>query len=424
MNAVSVLAPGLRRTTAGVVLAVSLVAFEQLAVVTVAPAAAADVGGSALYGWLFTAFLLAQVLGAAAAGRLADRRGVTLPLRLALAVAAAGLAVAAAAPDVATLLAGRVLQGVGGGALVTGVYATISTAYPPALRPRMLSVFGSAFVVPALAGPAVAVAVASVWGWRAVFLLMLPLVAAAAGCLAGGARERPDAAPGRPASLLAAAALAAGTGALVAGRAAGARRAAGRGRGGAGRGRGAAAGAASRRAAARARAACRRRREGPARGRVLRDAGAPRPPARARRGRRRAGRGRVTFPAAAFLHERLDARAGGRGRTVRGAVGAALVALGAAGVAAGTGPLWPGLAWTAASAGMGVANAAAATAAFTLAPPGGTGRVSAAVLLAELVGPAAAIGVTGALLAAGAAAFTVPVALAVLATVAAARTGP
>src|SRR5262245_56479972 len=68
--------------TAGLILTISVVAFETLAVATILPAVVADLGGLDLYGWAFSAFLLTQLVGIVIAGLLADERGPALPFLL------------------------------------------------------------------------------------------------------------------------------------------------------------------------------------------------------------------------------------------------------------------------------------------------------------------------------------------------------
>ena len=68
-------APPNRALTAGLVLAITFVAAEALAVVTIMPVVARDLGGLWLYGWVFSAFMLGSIVGIVAAGREADRHG-------------------------------------------------------------------------------------------------------------------------------------------------------------------------------------------------------------------------------------------------------------------------------------------------------------------------------------------------------------
>ena len=170
-------APQTRALTAGLVLTVTFVASEALAVVTVMPVVARDLGGFRLYGWVFSAFMLGSVVGIVAAGREADRRGPAIPFVAGLVLFEAGLAVAGLAPSMTVLVAGRALQGMGAGAVPAVAYASIGRSLAGSLRARMMAVLSTAWVAPGLVGPAIAAEVAHVFGWRWVFLGLLPVVA-------------------------------------------------------------------------------------------------------------------------------------------------------------------------------------------------------------------------------------------------------
>ena len=162
------MAPQRRALTVGLVLTVTFVASEALAVVTVMPVVARDLGGLRLYGWVFSGFMLGSVIGIVAAGREADRRGPAVPFVTGVVLFGAGLAVA-----------GRVLQGVGAGAVPAIAYASIGRSLAGPLRARMMAVLSTAWVAPGLAGPAARAEVARLFGWRWVFLGLLPIVAVA-----------------------------------------------------------------------------------------------------------------------------------------------------------------------------------------------------------------------------------------------------
>ena len=173
------MAPQRRALTVGLVLTITFVASEALAVVTVMPVVARDLGGLRLYGWVFSGFMLGSVIGIVAAGREADRRGPAVPFVAGVVLFASGLAVAGLAPSMGVLVAGRVLQGVGAGAVPSVAYAAIGRSLPRSLRARMMAVLSTAWVAPGLAGPAVSAEVARLFGWRWVFLGLLPIVAVA-----------------------------------------------------------------------------------------------------------------------------------------------------------------------------------------------------------------------------------------------------
>src|SRR5206468_3122401 len=65
-----------RALTVGLVLTITLVAFEALAISTVMPVVARELGGLDLYGWVFSAFFLGNLVGIVVVGGLIDRGGL------------------------------------------------------------------------------------------------------------------------------------------------------------------------------------------------------------------------------------------------------------------------------------------------------------------------------------------------------------
>jgi MFS family permease len=169
--------PQRRALTIGLVLTITFIASEALAVVTIMPLVARDLHGLGLYGWVFSAFMLGNIVGIVAAGRQADRYGPARPFLAGIVLFGAGLTTAGLAPTMAVLVAGRALQGIGAGAVPAVAYVAIGRSLPDQLRARMMAVLSTAWVVPGLVGPAVSAAVATLAGWRWVFLGLLPLVA-------------------------------------------------------------------------------------------------------------------------------------------------------------------------------------------------------------------------------------------------------
>jgi MFS family permease len=172
--------PERRRSTIGILLAVTLFAVEGMGVVPALPVAVRELGGLPFFGWSFSAFMLAWLVGTVAGGSLADARGPRLPMALGLAGFGGGLLVASAAHRMPELLAGRALQGAGGGGVMASAYVAIARGYPDAIRARMLAITASAWVLPAVVGPAISGAVAERLGWRFVFAGVVPLVVVAA----------------------------------------------------------------------------------------------------------------------------------------------------------------------------------------------------------------------------------------------------
>ncbi|TNY35690.1 MFS transporter [Thermomonospora catenispora] len=169
-----------RLPTIGIVLTVTLLAFEAMAIGTVMPVVARDLDGLTLYGWSFSAMLIASMVATVLGGGWVDRAGPGRPLLSGLGVFVAGLLVAGGAPAMWVLVIGRTVQGVGVGLAMVALYVVIARVYPEALRPRVFAATATAWVLPSLVGPAAGGLIAEHAHWRWVFLGLIPLVVPAA----------------------------------------------------------------------------------------------------------------------------------------------------------------------------------------------------------------------------------------------------
>lgn len=165
-----------RALTVGAVALIVLYAFEALAVATAMPVVAQALDGLALYAMAFGGTLAAAVVGMVASGPWADRRGPRAPLQHGIVWFAIGLVIAGLAPTMWVLLAGRIVQGFGGGLMSVALYVVVGRAYPPELRARIFAAFAAAWVLPAIVGPTISGLIVEHLGWRWVFLLV-PLLA-------------------------------------------------------------------------------------------------------------------------------------------------------------------------------------------------------------------------------------------------------
>jgi MFS family permease len=206
------------------VLTITFMAAEALAVVTIMPQVARSLGGIHLYGWVFSAFLLGSMVGIVAAGREADRAGPARPYVAGVALFGAGLVVAGLAPSMEVLVVGRTLQGIGAGAVPAVAYVAIGRSFPELLRARMMAVLSTAWVVPGIVGPLISAGVAHVFGWRWVFLGLVPLVAVTGALALPGLAHlgRPTTPPVVEHRLVDALRAAGGTGLIIGGLTAGA----------------------------------------------------------------------------------------------------------------------------------------------------------------------------------------------------------
>ena len=185
------LSPAYAATTIGLFSLIAFAAFEAMAVTTVMPTIARDLDGFDEYALAFAAPFASGVVGMVAAGMWSDRRGPLRPLVVSLLSFSLGMVVCGTAPTMDVLVLGRVLQGLGSGSMVVVAYVLVGMVYPSRLQPAVFAAFAAAWVLPALFGPSLAALVAETVGWRWVFLGILALVALAATLVTPTARSQP-----------------------------------------------------------------------------------------------------------------------------------------------------------------------------------------------------------------------------------------
>lgn len=144
---------------------------------TVMPSVVDDIGGLEFYAWATTLFVVASILGAALTARLlaiAGPRGAYLSATL---IFATGTLTCSLAPGMPTMLAGRAIQGLGGGFLYALAYGLTRVVLPAQLWGRAIGIISAMFGVATLVGPAVGGMFAEHGAWRAAFLSLLPFAA-------------------------------------------------------------------------------------------------------------------------------------------------------------------------------------------------------------------------------------------------------
>ncbi|MGI5127721.1 MFS transporter [Pseudonocardia sp. CA-107938] len=191
--------PDRRATTIGIVMLISIVAFEAMGVGTAMPAVVDDLGAVAQYAWPFVAFMAAAVFGTVLVGRWCDRAGPRGALLASPLVFMAGLALAGSATTLVQLLGGRALQGLGAGGVGVAVYVLIAVVYPERARPAVFALTSSAWVLPTLIGPPISGAVTEAWSWHWVFLGLIPLTLVATLLVVPAVRALTPPADARPA---------------------------------------------------------------------------------------------------------------------------------------------------------------------------------------------------------------------------------
>jgi MFS family permease len=173
----SIFAPRYRITTLGILILMTIIAFEALAVATALPTAARSLHGLASYGWAFTGFLATSVVGMVVSGMYSDVHGARRPLLAGLVLFITGLLIGSAAGSMWVLVAARFVQGMAVGLLITAMYVVVGEVYGDLVRPRIFAALAGAWIVPGLAGPLLAGWITEHLSWRWVFGGLAPFVA-------------------------------------------------------------------------------------------------------------------------------------------------------------------------------------------------------------------------------------------------------
>lgn len=139
-----------------------------------------DLGDAALIPWVMGAFLVAGTVATPIYGKLSDLHGRRRMLEIALALLAVGSVLCAIAPSMPLLIAARVLQGLGSGALFALAQAAAADVISGPERGRYQAYFSGVFATAALAAPLLGGLLTQYFSWRAVFWINLPLAAFAA----------------------------------------------------------------------------------------------------------------------------------------------------------------------------------------------------------------------------------------------------
>ena len=183
----------------GICLGFFVILLDATAVNVALGAISSSLGGSiAALQWVVNAYTVVFAGLMLVAGSLADRRGALWTFRAGLATFAAASATCALAPSIGVLVGARAVQGIGAAAILPSSLALIAQRFAtnPG-RARALGVWGGVSGVGLAAGPLAGGALASAFGWRAVFLLVVPAAGAAALLLAGEVEDAPPARAGR-----------------------------------------------------------------------------------------------------------------------------------------------------------------------------------------------------------------------------------
>jgi EmrB/QacA subfamily drug resistance transporter len=170
---------------ASVMATMSMVAIEATIVSTAMPQIVADLGGLALYSWVFSAFLLAQTALTVVFGNLADIYGRKPIMLSGIAIFVFGSILAGFSWSMPTMILFRLVQGIGAGAMQPVAMIIVADLYPARERGKIQGYLASVWAISAVLGPVVGGLIIHNVSWAWIFWINVPIgVIAAAGFIA------------------------------------------------------------------------------------------------------------------------------------------------------------------------------------------------------------------------------------------------
>ncbi len=127
--------------------------------------------------WVFTIYVLFNLIGTPLMAKLSDRAGRRSIYLLDVSLFAAGSLIVALSPTFGVLLLGRAVQGLGAGGIFPVASAVIGDTFPPEKRGSALGLIGAVFGLAFLIGPIIGGVVLMAASWRWLFLINLPIAA-------------------------------------------------------------------------------------------------------------------------------------------------------------------------------------------------------------------------------------------------------
>ncbi|MCD4851209.1 MFS transporter [Arthrobacter sp. AK01] len=156
-------------------LSTGLVAIDATIVATAVPSIVDDIGGFSSFPWLFSAYLLAQAVSVPVYAKLSDVLGRKPVILLGIGLFLLGSILCGVAWSMPALIAFRVLQGLGAGAVQPVAITIAGDIYTLAERAKVQGYLASVWAVSSVVGPTLGGVFASLEIWRGIFLINIPL---------------------------------------------------------------------------------------------------------------------------------------------------------------------------------------------------------------------------------------------------------
>ena len=153
-------------------LAMFLAALSQTVVASIMPLIVADLGGFDRYTWPSTSYLVAATVAYPIVGRLSDIYGRRAFLITGIATFIVGSTLVGVSESMNQVIGFRVVQGIGGGIVMTCCYVSIADLFRPEDRGKFQGILGAVYAVAIVAGPVMGVFVAEWLSWHWAFLFI------------------------------------------------------------------------------------------------------------------------------------------------------------------------------------------------------------------------------------------------------------
>ncbi|QQA41652.1 MDR family MFS transporter [Pelagovum pacificum] len=147
----------------------------QTIVTTAMPIMVADLGGLDHITWVITAYLLASTIGAPIAGKLGDLYGRKIVIQVGIGVFMVGAVIGGLAQNMGMLVAGRAVQGFGGGGLIVVSMAVVADVLPARERGKAQGLMGAMFGISTVIGPLIGGFLVQALSWHWIFFVNLPV---------------------------------------------------------------------------------------------------------------------------------------------------------------------------------------------------------------------------------------------------------
>jgi MFS family permease len=164
-----------RRIVVGLLPAIFLGAIDGTIVPVALLTIGRDLGDVTLIAWVMAGYLVAATVATPIYGKLSDLHGRRTMMSIALGIAMAGSVLCAVSQSMPMLVAARVLQGVGSGAIFALAQSAVADVVAGPERGRYQGYFSGVFATAAVAAPLLGGVLTEHLSWRAVFWINLPM---------------------------------------------------------------------------------------------------------------------------------------------------------------------------------------------------------------------------------------------------------